>query len=161
MAVAYKMRFEGATLEQYDRVIELMGFTRTVSAPNGGVFHWSAKTDDGIVVVDVWESDEQFNRFAEEQIGPIHAEAGVPASAYRHPLRRAQHAGRAEVRGLARLSGAPAGHASCCPAPTRVEVTASPGRCRYARMQPCSPQRCRRPWLLPSVRSSPRHRTRR
>jgi hypothetical protein len=77
MAVAYMMRFEGATLEQYDRVIELMGFTEGVGA-DGGVFHWSAKTDEGILVVDVWESDEQFNRFSHEHIGPITREAGVP-----------------------------------------------------------------------------------
>lgn len=81
MAVAYEMRFEGATLEQYDRVIELMGYERNGTVDNdGGIFHWAAKTDDGIVVVDVWESDEQFNRFAEEQIGPLTKQAGVPSA---------------------------------------------------------------------------------
>ncbi len=25
---------------------------------DGAIFHWVAKTDDGIVVVDVWETDE-------------------------------------------------------------------------------------------------------
>ena len=79
MAVAFEMRFEGATLEQYDRVIELMGFTPNGACANGGIFHWVAQTDDGIVVVDVWERDEQFNRFAEEQIGPLHAQVGVTA----------------------------------------------------------------------------------
>ncbi len=78
MAVGYVMQFEGGTLEQYDRVIELMGYEHGVTQANGGIFHWVAKTDDGIVVVDVWESDEQFNRFAEEQIGPFTRQVGIP-----------------------------------------------------------------------------------
>jgi len=54
MAVAFEMRFEGATLEQYDRVMELMGLDQGDTSPDGLVFHWAAATDDGIVVVDVW-----------------------------------------------------------------------------------------------------------
>jgi len=73
MAVGYEMRFESATLEQYDEILELMGLRDGVA-----VFHWVAKTDDGIVVVDVWESDEQFSRFAEEQIGPYSQQVGIP-----------------------------------------------------------------------------------
>ena len=79
MAVAFKMKFEGATLEQYDRVMELMGLDQGEAAPEGAVFHWVAPTDDGLIVVDVWETDEQFNRFAEEQIGPYTAQVGITA----------------------------------------------------------------------------------
>ena len=79
MAVAFEMRFAGATLEQYDRVMELMGLDQGDSSPDGAVFHWVSATDDGIVVVDVWESDEQFNKFAEEQIGPYTQEVGMQA----------------------------------------------------------------------------------
>ena len=60
MAVAFKMKFEGATLEQYDRVMELMGLDQGDTSPEGAVFHWVAPTKR-IIVVDVWESDEQFN----------------------------------------------------------------------------------------------------
>ena len=77
MAVAFEMRFEGATLEQYDRVMELMGLDQGDTSPDGAVFHWCAKTDDGIVVVDVWEIDEQFNDFAKEQIGPFSQQVGI------------------------------------------------------------------------------------
>ena len=79
MAVAFKMRFEGATLEQYDQVMELMGLASGDTSPEGAIFHWVAKTDNGIIVVDVWETDEQFNRFAEEQIGPFTQQVGIPA----------------------------------------------------------------------------------
>ncbi len=77
MAVAIEQRFEGATLEQYDRIVELMGLSDSVSHIDGAIFHWVAKTDDGIVVVDVWETDEHFDRFAEEQIGPYSQQAGI------------------------------------------------------------------------------------
>jgi hypothetical protein len=79
MAVAYEMRFEGATLEQYDRVMELMGLDQGDTSPDGAVFHWAAATDDGIIVVDVWESDEQFDQFAAEKIGPFSAQVGITA----------------------------------------------------------------------------------
>lgn len=77
MAVAYKMTFEGATLEQYDQVMQLMGLTGETEPPEGAIFHWVAPTENGIVVMDVWESDEQFNRFAEEHIGPSTAQVGI------------------------------------------------------------------------------------
>lgn len=79
MVAAFEMRFEGATLDQYDQVMELMGLTSGDTAPDGAIFHWVAKTDGGLVVVDVWETDEQFNRFAEEQIGPFTQQVGIPA----------------------------------------------------------------------------------
>ena len=75
MAVALIMDFEGGTLDQYDQVLEKMELGG--SLPDGGVFHWAAKTDDGVRVVDVWESQEAFDKFAEEQIGPITAEVGL------------------------------------------------------------------------------------
>lgn len=78
MAVAFTMHFKDGTLEQYDEVIRRMGFVPNgLGAHDGGVFHWVAKVDDGILVTDVWKSDEQFNRFAEEQIGPITAAVGI------------------------------------------------------------------------------------
>src|SRR5205085_5577620 len=70
MAVAVEMNFRGATLDQYDQVIEKMGLTPGGSVPPGAISHWVAKTDDGIRVVDVWETREVFDRFAKEQIGP-------------------------------------------------------------------------------------------
>ena len=75
MAVAVVMDFKDATLDEYDQVIEKMGLTDG-STPTGAISHWVAKTDDGIRVVDVWETKEVFDRFAQEQIGPYTREAG-------------------------------------------------------------------------------------
>ena len=77
MAVAIMMDFPGATLEQYDQVIDRMGLTPGGETPPGALFHWVAATDQGIRVVDVWESQEQFDKFAEEQIGPHTSAVGI------------------------------------------------------------------------------------
>ena len=45
-------------------------FRPALTGPPGAISHWAAKTEDGIRVVDVWETKEQFERFAQEQIGP-------------------------------------------------------------------------------------------
>ena len=79
MPVAIEMNFKGATLEQYDKVIELMGLTAG-NIPPGAISHWVAKSDDGLRIVDVWESREVFDRFAQEQIGPFSQQAGITES---------------------------------------------------------------------------------
>ena len=77
MPVAVEMDFDGATLEQYDQVMEKMGLENGGTAPQGALFHWAAATDGGLRVVDVWESREAFDQFAEEKIGPFTAEVGI------------------------------------------------------------------------------------
>ena len=77
MAVAVDMSFRGATLDQYDQVLQKMGLRQGGEMPPGGISHFVAKTDDGIRVVDVWESKEAFERFAQEQIGPYSREVGI------------------------------------------------------------------------------------
>ncbi|MEP6666468.1 MAG: hypothetical protein ABJA81_08480 [Nocardioidaceae bacterium] len=78
MAVAVVMDFKGATLEQYDRTIQEMGFKPGGPGAPGGLFHWITETGTGIMVTDVWETREQFDEFAQNQIGPITAQMGVP-----------------------------------------------------------------------------------
>jgi len=78
MAIAAELNFTGGTLEQYDQTIKKMGFVPGGAGAPGGLFHWVTKTDEGVRAVDVWETKEQFERFAQEKIGPISAEVGVP-----------------------------------------------------------------------------------
>ena len=77
MPVAVEMNFRGATMDQYDQVIQKMGLRQGGPMPQGGLSHWVAKTDDGIRVVDVWETRKDFDRFAQEQIGPYTREVGI------------------------------------------------------------------------------------
>ena len=78
MAVAVVIQFSGGTTDQYDQVIAKMGFTHGGAGAPGSKFHWIAETPEGLRVTDVWDSPEQFEKFAEEQIGPFTQEAGIP-----------------------------------------------------------------------------------
>jgi hypothetical protein len=79
MALGVVIDCKGATLDQYDAALEKMGrMPRGHGAP-GSLFHWVTATEDGIRVIDVWETREEFEKFAEEQIGPITIEVGFPA----------------------------------------------------------------------------------
>jgi len=77
MPVAVELNFSGATLEQYDQILRKMGLTPKGATPAGAISHWVAKTNDGIRVVDVWETRQHFDTFAKEQIGPYSKEVGI------------------------------------------------------------------------------------
>ena len=77
MAVAVVMDFEGATLDQYDQILQKMGLSPGGATPPGAISHWVAATEGGIHVTDVWESRERYDEFANEQIGPYSQEVGI------------------------------------------------------------------------------------
>ena len=77
MAVAVEMNFRGATMEQYDQILQKMGLMPAGATPPDAISHWVAETDDGMRVVDVWESREAYDRYAQEKIGPYSAEVGI------------------------------------------------------------------------------------
>ena len=63
----------GFGTKEYDEV------TRHLEAHNTNhpaVRHTAAAGDDGLVVVDVWESPQAFGRFAETELGPAAGKAG-------------------------------------------------------------------------------------
>ncbi|HEY3116614.1 MAG TPA: hypothetical protein VGK54_07735 [Chloroflexota bacterium] len=84
MAIAVVLDFKGATLAQYDQVIQKMGFRSGGPGAPGGISHWVTKTSDGIRVTDVWESREIFDKFGQEKIGPITQEVGFPGAPEQH-----------------------------------------------------------------------------
>jgi len=77
MAVAVQMDFDGGTFEQYDKVCRKMGLSPKGPGPAGTISHFATMTDSGLRVVDVWETQEQFQAFAQEQIGPFAQEEGL------------------------------------------------------------------------------------
>lgn len=77
MAVAALMDFRGVTLAQYDQAMESGGFLPGGPLPPEGLFHWVTKTDDGILVVNVWESRESLEKFVTERVTPLVREVGV------------------------------------------------------------------------------------
>jgi hypothetical protein len=77
MAIAVQMDFDGGTTDQYDVVCQKMGLTPKGPGPEGAISHFATMTETGLRVVDVWETREQFEKFAQEQIGPFAADAGI------------------------------------------------------------------------------------
>jgi hypothetical protein len=78
MAVLMMLDFDGMSVEQYEQVNESMDIRGDEDAPDGLISHTAALTDNGIMIVDVWESEESLERFFEERLGAALAEAGVP-----------------------------------------------------------------------------------
>ena len=77
MAIAVVLKFKGASLKQYDQVVDRMGFERSGAGGPGGIFHWVTQTEDGLQITDVWESKDAFERFARDQMVPHTAAVGI------------------------------------------------------------------------------------
>lgn len=73
MAIAVIQDFPGGNTGQYDEISEKMGLAPN-ELPEGSISHWVAMTDDGMRVVDVWESQAAFDGFAKERLGPAAAQ---------------------------------------------------------------------------------------
>ena len=65
----------GMVAAQYDEIIKGLEDAGE-GKPDGRLYHVSAPIESGWLVVDVWESQEQFARFAETLV-PIIEQAGV------------------------------------------------------------------------------------
>ena len=76
MAVAVLFEMPGATQEQYDEVVQKLEDAGE-GTPPGRVYHVSGPTEAGWRVVDVWESQEQFDKFG-QTLMPFLEEVGFP-----------------------------------------------------------------------------------
>lgn len=73
MAVGMLLAGEGFTRDAYVQVTEKMFGSypmRADQTPEGLILHTAGQSEMGWYVYDVWESKGQFQRFAEQQIGP-------------------------------------------------------------------------------------------
>jgi hypothetical protein len=81
MAIARVFDGKGWTAEQYDalmvRLVDRMQLPAGRPAP-GVLFHWAAPTAEGLRAVDVYETREAADALAQNEIGPIAAELGMP-----------------------------------------------------------------------------------
>ena len=75
MAVVMYMEWDGVTPEQYDEARDRVDWEGNV--PDGANLHVPWFVDGGIRVVDVWESAEQFQAFAEQRLMPGVQEVGI------------------------------------------------------------------------------------
>jgi hypothetical protein len=80
MAVGVQVDYRGVSLEQYDEVVEIMGLLPGGPPPSGVLFHCVTKTDNGIRIIDVWQSREALHAFQEDEIAPVFRKIGVSAA---------------------------------------------------------------------------------
>lgn len=77
MAVVAHVVLPGVTKEQYDQVREAVDWLG--EPPVGGISHLTWWEGGDCHNVDAWESEQAFNQFGEERLGPGMAKAGVQA----------------------------------------------------------------------------------
>jgi hypothetical protein len=75
MATMVFVEWLGITREQYDRLMSTLSFA--TSPPNGAISHCAGFTPNGIKVVDVWDSREQFEQFQRTRLTPAVQQMGV------------------------------------------------------------------------------------
>jgi hypothetical protein len=76
MAVGVFMEFPGVTREQYEHLVQGLGLS---GQPEGELIHVCGPTSDGgWRTVDVWESQEAFERFVNELLIPQARALGFP-----------------------------------------------------------------------------------
>lgn len=78
MAVLVIADIPGATVEQYEAVSRAIGFRDPgFEPPEGLISHTAGVDEDGVLIVDEWESAEDFQRLMERAV-PAMQEIGVP-----------------------------------------------------------------------------------
>lgn len=77
MAIGLVMQFPGLDARRYEAVMRDLGLTATGGDwPDGIISHAAGATADGWCVVDVWESQAQFDRFLENRLKPAFERTG-------------------------------------------------------------------------------------
>ena len=74
MATVMEMKWSSITRDDYDRAREAVNWEDDPA--EGGIFH-VAWFEDGLRVLDVWESQQAFERFANERLMPKLQELGI------------------------------------------------------------------------------------
>jgi len=75
MATVMLMHWREAKPDQYDQVREKIRWDEDV--PDGARLHVCGFSDDGMHILDVWESEQAFNTFFEQRVGPAVQEVGM------------------------------------------------------------------------------------
>ena len=81
MRMLMTLEVPGGTTAQYDRAYALLGIAEDGDPPPGLVVHTCAVTDDGIVVVDVWDSARELEDFALDRLRAALTEVGMVTAA--------------------------------------------------------------------------------
>jgi len=75
MAIVMSMHWPEATLDQYEQARKDVAWERQV--PAGALFHIAWSGGDGLRVIDLWSSPEDFQRFLESRLQPAIQRIGI------------------------------------------------------------------------------------
>jgi hypothetical protein len=84
MAIGFVMQFSDVGIDSYNNVmkhleLESPGVSGVENDwPAGIVSHTAGATEQGWCVVDIWDSQEQFDAFMQSRLGPAMGKAGLP-----------------------------------------------------------------------------------
>ncbi|MGZ4385372.1 MAG: hypothetical protein ACXVZO_00455 [Gaiellaceae bacterium] len=77
MAVIMMFEAPGASLGDYEEVNAVLGIQGDDDAPDGLIWHAACQTNDGVQIVDVWESEQKLGRFFEDRLQAALAQVGI------------------------------------------------------------------------------------
>jgi heme-degrading monooxygenase HmoA len=107
MAVMVIADIPGATVEQYEAVSRALGFRDPgFEPPEGLISHTAGIDENGVLIVDEWESAEDFERLMERAV-PAMQEIGVPPMEPRILAVHNSSPGRGEHAGVLLLMETP------------------------------------------------------
>ncbi len=89
MSVGLRLSFPENTLQDYDRICEALNFP--ADWPDGLIAHGSHEADGGLVVNYVWQSRQQFDRYAEQRLRAAMSQAVGDRARPRNHRARAAH----------------------------------------------------------------------
>lgn len=75
MATVMLMEWPGVTQEQYNRVMNELGLD--TKPPAGATFHVAGFTGGSLRVLDIWESQQAFERFQHDRLATAVQKAGI------------------------------------------------------------------------------------
>jgi hypothetical protein len=81
MALLAIMEFEGGTIGEYEQINEVIGVHSANDAPDGLIRHVAGTSDDGLVIIDLWDSPEAMEAFYEGRLAPALAQLDDPPQA--------------------------------------------------------------------------------
>ena len=84
MAITLIMDFAGVGQDKYEAAMKELGMEMGKRPDfEGGLMHIAGPSDNGWTVIDVWESQEHFDRFLADHLGPTSAKVGIPQPSVR------------------------------------------------------------------------------
>lgn len=75
METVMLLEWKGVSEEQYDRIVNNLDMD--TRPPIGGILHIAGFTDGTLRVLDIWESQQMFERFQKDRLTPAAVKAGV------------------------------------------------------------------------------------